>query len=646
MIRIDLQGKFINPYQLFLTYAKAISDDFYNSVKQEVFASFGALETVNDWVSIESLGNLTAIKAKKVAQMFAFNREKNATLDINLGDKPLNNDTFYALIFLSQQHNTLEVTLNYYKDNAIHNQLEILRAQTKLVLHLCETSPDESFSNTTASTLVPEFGLNLLDNSSNIPQALIEKIINYAFICLKLGAFELASTTLEDILTHTKQANIQEYALLKLQMCRLHSHQFKAAALQAYPEKLVFLDSNAAYFLLYIKAYCATMSRQLDIAKHYFQKLHIHEDMPANTEQHLYQLNIFALFNVLSGNKKAAMKLEQRIEQGIALGIEAPASLKYVNCINTARLHKMNKDYDKAKRYYQNAYKEISGGGYTNSDFIYYNINLASLWESAENYEAAYHYWLKASVHWLVLENPHALAWRAKLVLTQDNNDSINAPLDIARVSAFLQKKLTDMAQKTQRTLNKPNTTLQLFLNQASSVKEHCVVTPTAVFFASKKAHDTKLYHQDSHLLNTVSVLLQQDINLGEYNTLYVDTYCSEYLPTKQAAIALAKLNHCETCVYLSENIALNPQSHLGDFCHISPLINNIKIGQNNIKLQFERTFMNQQLHCSKEIALFKYWQTAKTANSDVENSEQDLAIVNQLLSKKVLSFNPRGREA
>lgn len=646
MISIDLQQPLLNPYEVYLAYAMATSTELYQKVKQAVFASFGPLNTVNDWVSLESLGNITAIKAKKISGLFQSHPAKSVTLEIHLDYRPLSNDNFYALIFLAQVHSNLTVTIRYPRNNRVHHCLEVLQAQPALVLNLLEVPESKASSDRTTTTLVPEFHLTAAIDWASPSQPLIEKVINYAFICLKLGAFELATATLEHLVYTVAQTELREYALLKLQMCRLHSHQFKAAALQPYPTKIHYLDQHGSYFLYYIKAYCATMSRQLDIAHAYFTLLDIHEDMPASNEQQLYQLNIFALFHVLSGNKATALKLEQRIEQCIQSGVTVPASLQYVNCINTARLYKMDKQFDKAESYYQAAYQQIAGGGYTNSDFIYYNLNLAMLWEPAGDNETAYQYWLKACVHWLVLENPYALAWRAKLVLMQSNNDGINDPISIEVVNAYLHQKLLSFARLTHRNVDATHPPLQLSLNQPAVDKQRCIVTRNGVYFASKTTISESPYQQQSPLGALVSTLLRQDINLDGYPTLLVDTYCSENLPTLEATRVLAALNLCNSAEYLSEPLKDITLSNVYSYVQVSSLISEVTAVDTGIALQFQRTFMNQQLQGSHEIRMFNQLRHSEAKQERHTIAHEDLMTINHLLSKKIVSFIPKEKEA
>ncbi len=153
----------------------------------------------------------------------------------------------------------------------------------------------------------------------------------------------------------------------------------------------------------------------------------------------LYLLNISALNKLRLGQVDAAFSLEHRIERTLA-GFDPPDwHLSYINFINLARLHRHAGHHGKAHEYYQKAFA-INEGLRSDSDHVYLNVCQAGLERADGRLAEALLSILRASLHWLAMEVPEALAPRVARAMKAEPGADL-----VARTSEFLRTTLVEL---------------------------------------------------------------------------------------------------------------------------------------------------------------------------------------------------------
>src|SRR5205085_1554765 len=143
-------------------------------------------------------------------------------------------------------------------------------------------------------------------------------IIGYAWTCLKAGAYELGCQAIETALNKQRLAmSAYEQLFMNLQIIRFLSHQYLTITNEIFPANFNHLQEKDVTGIYFIKAYAATLVRNLNIAEIYFNKCNINVNTEMTDEESLYRLNIYALFLVLKGEIELALTLELQIKQFI-----------------------------------------------------------------------------------------------------------------------------------------------------------------------------------------------------------------------------------------------------------------------------------------------------------------------------------------
>jgi tetratricopeptide (TPR) repeat protein len=154
--------------------------------------------------------------------------------------------------------------------------------------------------------------------------------------------------------------------------------------------------------------------------------------------EYLYLMNISALADLKAGKRDQALAAELEIERALDQLARQDWHLRYINCINLARLHKSSGESEAAGRYYDRAFA-TSWGTRSAYDCIYENAIRARLCAQQANAGAAFMHWLRAALHWVSNAVPEALPIRT----TASFLGRVAAGADLVEgVSAVLMREL------------------------------------------------------------------------------------------------------------------------------------------------------------------------------------------------------------
>ncbi|MFO1257572.1 MAG: hypothetical protein U1E78_04055 [Gammaproteobacteria bacterium] len=621
-----LNSRLLLPFQMILDIGQQLSDDLYRDLKSSVFEDYFEVKTANDWINLEAFGNMTAVRAQALIQIlnqyFRANQIEQIYIDLYLNDKTLTSDNLYSLLILADEIRPLNVNLCVIAQSPINEScLKYFSDKDNLLLtHIKENEINRKCATENIAHVLKKNRFSVLSgkgysfketSNDDHPESpkLVDDSIRYAWSILKLGAYDIATNLLAHVLIQKELPKTSyEHILMHLQLIRFHAHQYEAVALQDYPE-FNHLEERSVQYIQYIKAYSATLSRHADIAGKCFEACGVHQDMSILDEFNLYQLNIFALFNVIRGQIDTAYQLEMKIESAIKSNPHASLGLKYVNNINIARLYKKLEQYELSRQYYEQAYDELSGGGYTTSDYIYYNMNLGSLYEAQTKAQDALVCWVKAAMHWLVSKNPYSLAWRPKIILTQERSVDLNFPLSLKSVASFFVDKIRALLDLSQIPL-RHGESFSFKLNQARIHEAHAYIQDHFIVYGSLSEGESP--HLDMSTLRALlSDVIREMLPIAPSVKSILIDYQSESLLRKQKEFwALALVHDCEEWIINQESLKPQQIRALSAFQNIllkpSRLIQTVVSDGKGIRLMYQRSFMNKFIQDEATIEVFR----------------------------------------
>ncbi|MFC7780483.1 tetratricopeptide repeat protein [Legionella taurinensis] len=647
-LTVSLNGNFLCPFQAFVDIAKALSP--LPALPMQVFTPVCELTTINDWINLESLGQPTAIRAQALSlQVQALLRAKEVNsleLHVQTDEGWLSRDNLYLFLFLNH---SVRVRFVFYV------KPEHLQKLKQTLSSVGEASWDIDYQTDWTPTVpcqdVPQtlleavgFDFNF-ENALTLTEAEVQKLIGYAWVCLKAGAPEAGGRVLDDVLARYHLSTPQrETLLMHLLLTRFLAHQYEEVTAKPLPDVLVSLSPADAASLHFIKAYSATLTRNLPVAERHFKACQVHEGMPLTDENSLYRLNLYALFLVLQGREDTALALEMRIKTFIEDHQITITGLNYVNFINIARLYKKAKQFDDALHYYELAYKEISGGGYTVYDQIYYCMNLGAVYEAQGHHENALHFWVNAALHWLACDNPYALSWRPRLILAQEKITDILKPLSVAQADDFLYRKLMQLLTAGGMDVPADKECLYGFTAKKTAVNtayanRHVMVYSTAASLPSRP--DFSPARQ--RLQAFVSRFLKQTLAMDENHTvLYVDSGQERLDVSADEAFLIAAINGCEACYYRGRRLALSEEKKnalLNEVqVQLTPAIQSIEAKEGGFELKYHRSFLNKRLSDPLAIELIKRLKSREGLYYHQFKANEQLALQG-LVEKKVVIF-------
>ncbi len=640
MFITNLTNSFLCPYQVALDLSA-----FFNLTNEafiaQAFKPLCALDSTNDWVNLESLGQPTAVRSKQLIDWLLSSVDnKPSCLDckVFLDKQPLSSDNLYCLLHLASRL-SLTITFLVHPDN----QSSLIKATACLLEH-AHTSlyfeHDFLHKNLYVAALndaekrsfacLKQVGFSDILSHPNIT-------IGYAWMCLKAGVPEHACYQLNQALTRASTPYFKAHLFLHLLMMRFFSHQYDTVAHMAFPDlnPLTLDEKTTLYFLA---AYSATLSRHLTKASDFFAQCQINQDTAITDESSLYRLNLYALFSVLQGHTDVAFQLEFKIKDYIATHHIQTTGLRYVNFINIARLYKKTKEYTQSLHYYQQAYQEIGHGGFSTSDHIYYAMNLGSLFEASKNIEAALNYWLKAAMHWLACDNPYALSWRPRLILCQETIQDIEKPLCLKKVSHFFSQKIKALYRQCGYK-PVPDTTKSYYFveDDAHITKKNCYIRQNMVIYTADSALPLTSYHhlpESQALAGLVRFYLDMSFTFAQTdNTLIVDTYLNQQEITQITTAQKHAVSMQCAQVWFNELQPILCEQPIE--LALSPTVMAMQHTDAGLQVTFNRSFLNHTFSNADEIATL-----VQLDQSNIALTASHLAILPTLLQKRVVRIN------
>ncbi|WP_412754020.1 hypothetical protein [Legionella londiniensis] len=664
----NLKGDFLCPFQILLDIASQLPDAHFK-LKQSAFLPICDLNNTNDWINLESLGTPEALRARKLTHALLphlLKAGKALALHVYIPDAKLGSDNLYALLFLAEAFEALHVVFYSAMDelHPLQDTCGALRQKANVTLQYqsCESFFQETSHRSIANHLENEryavfarmgFHFHRAWMEQEITVQNMQLMIGYAWTCLKAGA---SAPGCEMLLKGLKIPNlnqeIAEYWFMHLQLIRFLSHQYETVAALPFPERYQYLNDEDIFNLNFVKAYCATISRQMSTAREYFRKAGIHEAMALNTEASLYHLNLYALLQVLEGNIDLAFTLEMRIKEFIENHQIDVAGLKYVNFINIARLYKKTKQYEQSFLYYEKAYSEISGG-YTASDNIYYHLNLASLYEAAGEAQGALTHWINAGLHWITMPNQYALAWRPRLILCQETIGDILQPLSPDAVSDYLYQKIKSALCKINANPESlPEVEYHFIADEKGSIKKNvCYGIENMIFYStdnSLPSHaETKAQLKLRRLISGFLHRFLPDI--CSFDILVFDTQCeNKLLQTDELFWLHAYLADANKCYHNGQELRYTPRhaEYLLEKAQISLVksICAIKKNEEGLALTGKRSFLNQTIQSADEIEWIMRLAKHKTLSGKQISAAKP--VLARLLQKKLILFDFAGGQS
>lgn len=660
----NLNGTILCPYQILLDIAEQIPNS-PSRIKNIALMPICDLNSTNDWINLESLGKPVAIRAKEICDSISILLKKQEvstlSLEIYINDGHLSSDNLYSLIFLAQSFNSLELTFVTQSEDSTYLKNKIKPLFTESSCSISFKS-DTNLSDTLAHTNllnqlksariqhIKTLGFTLDDDSlthKHLLESTLNQLIGFSWLCLKSGGYDIGCRLLEEAQKHPSiSPTAQEQLFMHLLMLRFFSHQYALITESDFPKQFISLEQTEIRTLQFLKAYSATLSRNLDVAQEFFTTCNINEQMPLSDEHSLYQLNLFALSRVLKGETDKAFELEFRIKEFITEHQIDIVGLKYVNFINIARLYKKIKEFDLSLEYYNKAYNEISGGGYTTSDHIYYNMNLGSLYEAAGNKDQALAYWVKAALHWQACSNKYELSWRPRLILCQEKISDISNPLPIDKAHVFLVNKLSELIDNCGVSLPEKTSQNYHFIEDRQNIaKEQCFINKNVVLYTCTAVPISSVKKPSSaeiELSRLLTQFIQSIMEIPEnQNTLIIDTQLdTSFLNTAEEALAYAHLSDCNSCYFNGQWMNSNNLGVIKPMtASLSKVIQSMAQTEKGLSVQYKRSFLNKTLIEKNEIELVKLLEQTQTMSMD-NLSPHTAGIIHQLSKKGILNFS------
>jgi hypothetical protein len=493
----DVSNTYCLPYSILFDILSYFDDQLLDAEIQSVFLN--CLPTASDyqsaidlWVDLESTGEIAMLMAKKLATVLKSYLDKFRKNDLSilvLCQGGLLNDNRYLIHYLQK---ITKLKLDVTDKHAYSSTLRISL---------------ESYLGWFGEFKVDKLGC---DHS-------IASVINYSWRCAGLGAEQLAFNLLELAMAASKHSEIQSLYLVQLQFMRIATQYYKKAA----DESRVVSDdcSELSKKLFLTKAWGNILSRRINLAGELFFKAGITMQTCASDIDSLYTLNIFALYQYLSGQVNNALTLEKRIKQVLSEN-HYSHQVNYINSINLARLYRYQENYPSAKNAYDDAfYRHDTVNSETQS--IYANVCYGMLYEKQHRFDLALKFWLLAAIHWLSAKTPEALGWRAVRAIAQPNYEP-RTPFEVSTVTNSFYKKLIVLGNLNALTVNTKAKLRKRITFAAGSVtsknptifKLHNI-TLLASLTATKMLGEFNLTNS---LANVVTELLSKLLNFNEYH--------------------------------------------------------------------------------------------------------------------------------
>lgn len=702
---IDLAPEIISPFKFALDLAAQINQNLFNDVMQLIAKPFvtKSYESQADiWVDMEALGNVTTIKAKVLALRLCEGIEqqgiRNLLLLINVKRNSMGRENEMILYFLNKFLGELSVHIfskskrkpefyhtwkpqytihSNYADSTeskiylmkrsqintdvtystlieFNNELCLIECENQASIDYCERFSTTLLFSDSDNEQIAHF--TLLKNSH--PDSLdfnrdIQAVITYAWQCALLGAQDLSLQLLTSALETANHPTCICHYLHSLQYIRLITGNFSDATQQTYPEQITEQELTAQ--LHYAKGYCATLNNELDIAKKCFNKIGLTADSAIGDLDSLYRLNIYAFLMLKSHHPQQALKIEHKINAALKKITQPYTQIRYINCLNLAKLYRTHNDLTTARQCFDDAYDSIAGL-LTESDCVYININYASLYHKADDTENAFYCWLRAAMHWASMRYQEALGWRpARTILKR--NYSPKSLLDPAEISTIMLENLHHYAGKLHIPVNNDHP-LHLIFSRTMYVKAQwqpiCYHGTSHWSFIAAKVEqpDPLINHFDALTRTLTSIVLHLNgiDSFGKANCLVMDSDFHSAAPVTQADIV-------KRCILLGiNNFSFDQQKHSittqhrADFYSIifvipSPALTHIELHHPQSYVQFKRFYRDRKLNNQERKVLMMLHNATPAPSLHDCIAEAPLETLQQMAADNLIAFTIDARK-
>ena len=456
-IIMNLNGTVLCPFQGMLDLTEQIGDN-ETTLTELLFKPVCELNIISDWVYVDDFfGDLGAIRAHQIATIITNSLNKKGItsleLHVQLDNSTLTNDNFLGMLCLSELLSKLSIFF-YVAPNKISDLQKLtlmLHEKNNIAINYRQSGTflNDPSNHKKAMQLedkrhkflcLKQFSFY---NDLNSSVSNIGSIIGYAWSCLKSGAYELGCQVLQAFLgLQNLEASSREEFFVNLQVIRFLSHQHFQVENESFPDHFHFISQERIEHLYFIRAFSATLTRNLKKADLFFQKANIGLNMTMSDEISIYKLNLYALFLVIKGDDESAFILENKLYDYLQNHNIHDAAINHVVLINIARLYKKSKQYELASEYYEKAYETLKDCGFTTFYHMNYAIDKAILCEACDQMEEAFYFWMKVAIYWVCCVNIYQLPVRTRLVLCQEKVTDTVLPLLKDKVNRFLLQKL------------------------------------------------------------------------------------------------------------------------------------------------------------------------------------------------------------
>lgn len=526
------------------------------------------LETISDWVHLDSLGCPVALRAYAASHLLALALEKEGIhsldLDVYLGSTTLDIDNYYAILLLSRlMKGVLHVSFyvddkealkQYIQESCANERPDITINSSECFLESSARSLQLNDLKAARYAVLQAAGFDFFNPESDHIKAIDfnSSFIRYVWMGLKTGAYPVSTRLLKHVLS-THQLSEQEHESLLMHLQHIHflSHQHEVVVNQKYPNQFKYQLPEIVINLYFIKAFSATLTRQFDVAKECFNLAGIHAAMPVNDENTLYQLNLLALYHLLKGEMELAFSLERRLNQYLEANKVTSVAMNYVVLINIARLYKKSQDLEQSFYFYEKAYKHIRAGGFTTFDSMYYNMDKAGIYESSGNKHKALTSWIKVALYWLSCANPFSLALKPRVVLCQEKVTETLAPLNREKVNQFLFKKISMLSEQLgyEFDISTPNQ-LHFISSDIKHTKNTAYITSDMIIYGctlstGEKTHPATQIEGHLHQLLSFLIHAHEKLHLHEGALIIEATYEQIDLSSIDDCFSAAAMQGC-----------------------------------------------------------------------------------------------------
>lgn len=449
------------PFQALLFLAASISDDCFNAcvtVLKSAMLSDEDRQNTSAWIALEGLGHpCWRISMMLVHCLRSFLETIVSTsIKLHYQSGTITLDDYTSLVLCDRY--LPMVTIQVEVEDAVEAKEKLGHYDAWTVTHDADSHPvliEAEF----ADTFEALFNMSLPDWQNFLTMSASDAVFHQGLNTLsRFAQFGVMDWPLQILAHQLKEAHLSLERRIWLSglesVLQFSSYQYKALATASEPHWWKQMPDDYRHRLQYYKAYAATLAREVPIAAHYFEAIGMHVDKSIQSVSDMYLANIYALFNFLSGHTETAEQLEKAIEKQLDVQHIQEMGIRYVNAINQARLYRMTGDIAQSFAYYEKAYTVIADQ-LSESDVVYYGMNMAKVYETDGNYKMALCYWIKSAAAWLAMAVPEGLAWRPYCALLGNPLAPVLAPVDCNQMADCFLQQLTRCVAKYLDTIDR-----------------------------------------------------------------------------------------------------------------------------------------------------------------------------------------------